>query len=158
MTGNTAAAEEIMSGFFLQVWQQSERYDPERGRVMIWLLTMFRLHALDWRRRHSGALLPVGPEPPQGFELPRSETARSEDDPRAWTRLYKPGTAVHTAVEMLDERARYLVGLNFLGGLSPQEISQHTAMPVDTVKTALRNALSVLHERLHHFGVVKAPR
>jgi RNA polymerase sigma-70 factor (ECF subfamily) len=87
-----------------------------------------------------------------------TEAAKPEDDPYASISLYKTGTPVHAAVEMLNERERYLVGLAFFRGLTHQEISEHTAMPVGTVKTVIRKALSLLRERLHHHGVVEEPR
>lgn len=139
VTGNTAAAEEIVSEVFTQVWQGEERYDPDRGRVIVWLLTICRSRALEWRRRYA-------------------ETAQPEGDAAAWIDLYKTGTTVRTALEMLNERERYLVGLAFFRGLTHQEITEHTGIPVDTVKTVMGHALSLLRERLHHQGVVEEPR
>ena len=62
---------------------------------------------------------------------------------------------VDAAVELLDKTERHIMGLAFFRGLTHQEISERTAIPVNSVKTILRNALSVMRERLLHFGVVK---
>ena len=49
ITGDRAAAEEIVSDVFLQLWQSGERYEDEQCRVIVWLLTMC------WSRARSAA-------------------------------------------------------------------------------------------------------
>jgi len=149
IAGSTTAAEEIVSDVFLQVWQRGERYDAERGRVITWLLTICRSRALDWLRRRDEAFSHHDPE------SLRAEVVKSDDDPYALTTAFKTGTEVRAAIETLDERERHLVGLAFFRGLTHQEISDHTCMPLGTVKTVIRNALSALRERLHHHCVVE---
>lgn len=152
IAGDTAAAEEIVSDVLLQVWQRGELYDPDGGRVMVWLLTLCRSRALDWRRRCNDVILH------HDSKSLRAETAQPEDDPYALISLYKTGTPLYAAVKMLNERERYLVGLVFFRGLTHQEICEHTAMPMGLVKTVLRNALSVIRERLHHRSIEEEPR
>jgi DNA-directed RNA polymerase specialized sigma24 family protein len=39
---NTSLAEEIMQDTFLKVWNQAHRWDPERGSIVTWLMTITR--------------------------------------------------------------------------------------------------------------------
>jgi RNA polymerase sigma-70 factor (ECF subfamily) len=36
---------------FLEAWERGERYDPERGGLLTWLLTIARSRAIDHLRR-----------------------------------------------------------------------------------------------------------
>ncbi|MEO5574408.1 MAG: sigma factor, partial [Gammaproteobacteria bacterium] len=75
ITTRAEAAEEVASDVYLQVWQQAERFDTSRGRVMAWLLTICRSRALDYLRRRDKA--ESHPEP----ETLRPDLQIDENDP-----------------------------------------------------------------------------
>jgi RNA polymerase sigma-70 factor (ECF subfamily) len=144
ITRQTTAAEEVVADVFLQVWQRSERYDGERGRVITWLLTICRSRALDWLRRRDTAELHEDPE------SLRSEAKESDDEPFALLDALERGTDIHAALAKLNERERQLIGLAFFRGLTHQEVADHASLPLGTVKTIIRNALLTLREQLQH--------
>ena len=144
ITRQTTAAEEVVSDVYFQVWQLSERYDAERGRVITWLLTLCRSRALDWLRRKDDALVHEDPASLQ------PESTNFNDEPFDLLNAFQVGADVHAAIATLDERARYLIGLAFFRGLTHQEIADFTKIPLGTIKTQIRTALSVLREHLHH--------
>ena len=45
-----SAAEDITLETYLQLWRTAESYDPVRGSVTAWLLTVVRSRAIDWLR------------------------------------------------------------------------------------------------------------
>ena len=49
--GDRAAAEDVQQQVFLEAWQRADRYDPERGGLLGWLLTIARSRAIDHLRR-----------------------------------------------------------------------------------------------------------
>jgi hypothetical protein len=53
--GDRAAAEDVQQQVFLEAWQRAERFDPERGGLRTWLLTIARSRAIDHLRRRCGA-------------------------------------------------------------------------------------------------------
>src|SRR3982750_2739387 len=51
IAGNRAAAEDIVQEAFLSVWRSSVRYQPERGNLRSWLLSVVHNRAIDALRR-----------------------------------------------------------------------------------------------------------
>src|SRR5262252_11144113 len=47
IVGRAADAEEVLQDSWLQVWKKAHAYDPARGAVGAWLLTMARSRAID---------------------------------------------------------------------------------------------------------------
>src|SRR3990172_2324085 len=50
IVGDRPGAEEVVADTYFQVWEQAERYDPKRGKVMHWLYMICRSRALDYLR------------------------------------------------------------------------------------------------------------
>ena len=142
ITSEPQAAEEVVSDVYLQVWQQVERYDSTRGRVLAWVMTICRSRALDWLRRRDQA---------QSYADPLSlQTEEVADDatPLELMILLERKSRTHDALALLPEIQQQLVSLAFLKGLTHQEIADHTGMPLGTVKTSIRTALLKLSECL----------
>ncbi|MEO5702539.1 MAG: sigma-70 family RNA polymerase sigma factor [Gammaproteobacteria bacterium] len=142
ITKRAEAAEEVASDVYLQVWQQGERFDTSRGSVMAWLLTICRSRALDYLRRRDKA--ESHPEP----ETLRPDLQIDENDPQDLLLTTERSSTVYAALESLAPNQRQLIALAFFKGQSHQEISDYTGMPLGTVKSHLRKALSVLREML----------
>src|SRR5262245_9423978 len=50
--GRVDLAEDLLQDVFLRVWHSAAEYHAERGRVIAWIVTIARHHAIDLRRRH----------------------------------------------------------------------------------------------------------
>src|SRR5438094_10410029 len=46
-------AEDVTQEVFLRLWQRPQSYDPARGRLLSWLMSVTRNRAIDERRRLS---------------------------------------------------------------------------------------------------------
>ncbi len=135
-------AEEVVSDVYLQVWRDAHRYDTERGRVLGWLVIIARSRALDLLRRQDEAF--SHPEPYDLVAEPESNQHGPEDFLDA---AQKEG-AVHAALFRLSPLQRQLLSQAFFRGLSHQEIAEQSHMPLGTVKTHIRRALSELRKLL----------
>lgn len=142
ITRRPEAAEEVASDVYLQVWRDAARYEPSRGRVLTWLLTVCRSRAIDSLRRRDEA------EPlPEGEEL-RAGDAAPSTEPEELLAAVQTHTALHRALEYLTPLQRQLLALAFFRGLTHEEIAQHSQLPLGSVKTHVRKALGTLRARL----------
>lgn len=147
MLRSTADAEEVVCDVYTQVWQTAANYSGERGAVLAWLLMICRTRALDRMRRNRVRLEAAAVERP-GDE----EEASPQPGPEELLDLIQHGSAVHRALEALSPVKRQLIALAFFKGLSHIEISEESGLPVGTVKSHIRRALSTLREHLSEGG------
>lgn len=138
ITRNAQAAEEVTEDVYWQVWRQALRFDPARGNAMTWLLTIARSRALDSLRRDDEA--DAHPEP----ETLIAAEAAHEGDPQDLLEATQRHEALHAALATLDALPRQLLALAFFRGLTHEEIAQQTALPLGTVKSHIRRALTAL--------------
>jgi RNA polymerase sigma-70 factor, ECF subfamily len=130
--GDAGRAEDALQEAFVSVWRSASTYRPERGAATTWLYTVARNAIADRGRRRQ--------EPPaEPSDQPASEAGPDELAEREWLRW-----RVHSALERLDEKERELIVLAYWRGLSQSEIANHLDIPLGTVKTRTRTALSRL--------------
>ncbi len=141
--GNAADAEEVACDVYAQVWQNASRYSAERGPALTWMLVMCRSRALDRLRRNRVRQQAVSLDESQEEDIPATGPG-----PEDLLNLVQQGTAVHRALESLTPLRRQLVSLAFLRGLSHLEIAQECRLPVGTVKSHIRRALTALRSEL----------
>jgi RNA polymerase sigma-70 factor (ECF subfamily) len=136
-------AEEVVEDLYFQVWRQAARFDVERGRAMAWLLGMARSRAID-AIRHEARFVA---ESLDAEEHPALEDAAAEagDELLAVARGHAD---LHQALLLLNPQPRQLVALAFFSGLSHEEIACQTQLPLGTVKSQIRRALTRLRELL----------
>lgn len=151
ITRNAQAAEEVAEDVYWQVWRQALRFDPARGNAMSWLLTIARSRALDSLRRADEA--DAHPEP----ETLIAAEAALDGDPQDLLEATQRNHALHAALATLDALPRQLLALAFFRGLTHEEIAQQTALPLGTVKSHIRRALTALRGVLNPaFAVTEA--
>ena len=141
ITRNRDAAEDVVAEVFHQAWRTADRYDPARGVVITWLLTICRSRAIDHLRRRDEAESHPDPESLAG-------AADHDDDPEALLAATRRGDAFHEALARLTPIQRQLIGLAFFRGLSHREAALHVDLPLGTVKTHVRKGLERLRAAL----------
>ena len=135
IVNSAADAEDVVAETFVQAWRSAQNYDPSRGSVMTWLLVICRSRALDLRRRHR-----VPMEDIDEAILPMLE---QEDWPDA------PGSRrIARGMARLSDIQRQLIALAFYRGMTHQEISATTTLPLGTIKSHIRRALQSLRAEL----------
>jgi RNA polymerase sigma-70 factor (ECF subfamily) len=137
-----ALAEEVVEDTYFQVWRQAARFDAARGRPMTWLLGMARSRAIDAIRREA-RFEHASLDDEAGAEMQDTRAGADEllDAARGHADL-------HRALMLLNAQPRQLVALAFLRGMSHEEIADHTALPLGTVKSQIRRALISLRQVL----------
>jgi RNA polymerase sigma-70 factor (ECF subfamily) len=137
-------AEEVVCDVYTCAWQRAHTYDSSRGSVMAWLAVMTRNRALD-RLRQRRASSSLNDERNEALA---DALVGETPGPEEMLSKFQSGGAVHRALRCLSPQRRYLLGLAFFRGLSHQEISAATRMPLGTVKSHLRRALAALRGEL----------
>ena len=59
LLGTREAAEELTQDVFLTAWRKAARFDPARGRLSTWLMTIAHNLAVDRLRRETGVTRPT---------------------------------------------------------------------------------------------------
>jgi RNA polymerase sigma-70 factor, ECF subfamily len=130
--GDRGRAEDALQDAFAAVWRSARTYDRARGAGGAWLYTVARNSIVDGARRR--------PEPVA--ELPDQPDAAGgppEQAEASWL-----SWRVHRAIEDLPEHERPVIELAYWGGLSQSEVAEFLHVPLGTVKTRTRSALSRL--------------
>jgi RNA polymerase sigma-70 factor, ECF subfamily len=134
--GDRGRAEDATQDAFVAIWRSARTYDPARGRGAAWLYAVARNAITDGHRR--------APEPVAELEDgPGREPDPSDEAERSWT-----AWRVHRALEELPDHERPVIELAYWRGLSQSEIAERLAIPLGTVKTRTRSALSRLADAL----------
>jgi len=136
-------AEDVVEETFWQAWRKASAYEPARGAVSTWLLTIGRRKALDRlraRRRH-------GNEQP-GDDQTLASIASPEPDPSQDAEGSELRKHVAAAMMELPAEQREVLELGYFSGLSQTEIADRTGHPLGTVKTRMRLGMQKLREPL----------
>jgi RNA polymerase sigma-70 factor (ECF subfamily) len=133
-------AEEIVQEVFLRLWNQPERFDPERGSLRSYLLAQCHGRSVDSLR---------------------SETARRNREDRDAQRTAEAGydlelevvdmvvaDNVRDALEALPAGERAAITLAYFGGHTYREVATMLSEPEGTVKSRIRSGLKRLRQEL----------
>lgn len=140
ITGRADAAEEVVGDVYLQAWRQASRYQPERARILGWLMMICRSRALDQVRRRDAVELSI--------ELETLTELIDDRNPADLLELSCLQGHVRTALAELSAIQRQLIALAFFRGLTHQEIAAHTTLPLGTVKTHIRRGMAAMQTLL----------
>ena len=137
-------AEEVVQDVFAQVWRDARRYDAARASVAGWIVLLTRTRAIDRLRARRArpdqdrGLEPAAVAPIAAAERSPEQVAISSEDARS----------VRAALEELPGEQRSLVDLAYYEGLTHSEIAARTGLPLGTIKTRLRAAMTTLRGAL----------
>jgi RNA polymerase sigma-70 factor (ECF subfamily) len=135
------AAEDIAQEAFVRAWKHASAYDPRRGSVVGWLLTITRNLAIDAVRVRRpltldpDALLALDPV---GDNRDLADLAQLGDDT----------DRLRAALVQLPLEQRRAVVLSGLLGYTAREIGELEDIPLGTAKTRIRTALMRLRAAL----------
>jgi RNA polymerase sigma-70 factor, ECF subfamily len=139
MLRDPSDAEDVVQEIFVDIWKNAERFDPAQSSETTFVAMIARRRIID-RLRYAARRIS-----PDSIEDILAEPASRADE------------SMQTSVEA-NEAARALAGLrpeqqqvlqlSIVHGLSHQEISDSTGMPLGTVKTHARRGILQAREIL----------
>jgi RNA polymerase sigma factor (sigma-70 family) len=141
MLNDAGVAEDVAQEALLRAWRHAPMFDPRRGSVTSWVLTITRNLAIDAIRQRRA--LPTDPD--DFVALGLAGSARPVDE-LATARHLSPQLAA--ALRELPAEQRRAVVLAALYGRTALEISSSESIPLGTAKTRIRAGLLKLRSAL----------
>jgi RNA polymerase sigma factor (sigma-70 family) len=134
MTGDSGVAEDVAQEAMIRVWKHAPVFDPRRGSVASWVLTITRNLAIDALRLRRA--VPTDPD-----DFAAAALRSNEHDPEDAARRADVREVVRSALEALPPEQRRAVVLAAAYGRTALEISETEGIPLGTAKTRIRTAL-----------------
>jgi RNA polymerase sigma-70 factor (ECF subfamily) len=127
---NEALAEDTVQEVFVAFWNAPDRFDPGRGSLRTFLLTLAHRRAVDIVRSEQARF--------NREEKVRDDVPPSIDE-EVWSRTVS--AEVREAVAALSEGEREAISLAYFGGLTYVEVAERLGLPEGTVKSRIRSGM-----------------
>jgi RNA polymerase sigma-70 factor (ECF subfamily) len=140
-------AKEVLSDVFVIIWRKIDFFDLQTNDVYTWLITLARNKAVDTLRRSKNP----------------SETEKYDDvyeneniipllspsiDPLDLKTAMNLKDSIEAALNKLTDAQQFVIYLAYYEGLTEEEIAARLKIPVPTVKSKIKIALSNLKDNL----------
>jgi RNA polymerase sigma-70 factor (ECF subfamily) len=134
-------ADDVLHDVFLEAWRRSADYSRERGSVSAWLGLRTRSRAIDRIRARK-----------RGDDAPLSESAPPSWDPAADPTRTVDRARLPGLLATMSAAEQEVLMLGYFEGLSTREIADRIGVPIGTVKSRVRAALSKLRQAFEPAG------
>ncbi|HUQ96184.1 MAG TPA: sigma-70 family RNA polymerase sigma factor [Chitinophagaceae bacterium] len=129
-------ANDVVQEVFINIWRKIETYDETKGRLFTWMLNIARNASIDKTRSKS---------------FQQSTRQQSLSNTEMLTYDERPGLDDYGLKKMmfkLKDEHRMLIDLSYYQGYTHDQIAKALNMPLGTVKTRIRSALTQLRTLL----------
>jgi RNA polymerase sigma-70 factor, ECF subfamily len=132
-------AEDVLQETFVKIWSMVAGYDANKGRLYTWMLNIARNSAIDKTRS-------------KGFRN-EGKVQSIEDFVYTVDKQHNEVTAtdhigLRKLVDGLKPEHRELIDLLYFGGYTQSEVAKELDIPLGTVKTRVKAAITKLRELL----------
>src|SRR3984957_16205106 len=134
MTSDAGVAEDVAQEAMIRAWKHAPVFDPRRGSVASWVLTITRNLTIDALRLRRA--VPTDPD-----DFVASAMRSNEHNPEDSVRRGEVRRTVRDALEVLPPEQRRAVVLASVYGRTALEISESENIPLGTAKTRIRTGL-----------------
>jgi RNA polymerase sigma-70 factor (ECF subfamily) len=126
---------DVLQEVFIKIWKQIETYDDYKGRLFTWMLNIARNASIDAIRS-------------KGYQKAQQSRELTENVYYAGgsSELNTDKIGLRKVVHSLKEDYRVLIELSYFEGFTQDEISKMLKIPLGTVKTRMRSALTQLKQ------------
>ncbi|MEX0796203.1 MAG: sigma-70 family RNA polymerase sigma factor [Acidimicrobiia bacterium] len=130
---NPDLAEDVVQETFVTFWTSPEKFDPARGSLKTYLLTIAHRRAVDIvRSEEARTRRELVPPDPDYTSVEEEIMTRATSD------------RVQQALVDLDENERRAITMAYFGGLTYVEVADRLGAPEGTVKSRIRNGMRKL--------------
>lgn len=139
-----AAAEDLAQDVMVSIWRRAASYEPAKAKPSTWVFVIARNAWIDRLRREKLELAYRSQNPP-------SQTSEDEAPDEAAIRKGDEGR-IADAMASLSEEQRQVVRLSFFEDYPHSEIAERLSLPLGTVKSRLRLAISKLRSHWEQYS------
>jgi RNA polymerase sigma factor (sigma-70 family) len=129
-------ANDVVQEVFVNIWKKIDTYDESKGRLFTWMLNIARNASIDKTRSR---------------QFQQSARQQSLDDNAMLTYAVRPGIddyGLKKVLFRLKDEQRMLIDLSYYQGFTHDQIAKALNIPLGTVKTRIRSALTQLRTLL----------
>jgi RNA polymerase sigma-70 factor (ECF subfamily) len=141
--GERGAAEDCIQEAFISIWRSGGKFDPTRGSVRSWTLSIVRNRAIDVLRSKAGKAPKMTFDDDEIIESRPADELTDEEAMRNET-----ATEVRGALSQLPDEQSKVIQLAYFGGFSQSEIAAMLNVPLGTVKGRMRLGLEKIRGEL----------
>lgn len=130
-------AGDVLQEVYINIYRKIDTYDSGKSRLYTWMLNIARNEAIDTIRS-------------KGYRNSQQnrEVTEAVYEQAGSVQLNVDKIGLRKLLEKIKPEYRDLIDLSYFKGLTQEEISQYQGIPLGTVKTRLRAALSQLRALL----------
>lgn len=132
---NEDLAQDVLQESFIKIWTHIKTFDPKRGRLFTWCLNIARNLSIDKIRKSEYKAINQNIEDSVYIVDSMKNTETATDT-----------IGVKTLVDKLEPDLRVLIEGAYFMGYTQQELSEMLQIPLGTVKSRMRLAMSKLKE------------
>ena len=136
---NKEVAADVLQDVFVNIWKKIGLYDDTKGRLFTWMLNIARNAAIDKLRSRSYQDSLKNQPLTENVNTIKSNSVVNPQ---------QNDIGLKKQVSRLREEYRVLIDLSYFQGFTHEEISKILNLPLGTVKTRIRSALTQLRTML----------
>ena len=136
IVADTELSNDVLQETYVNIWRRIDTYDASRGRLFTWMLNIARNAAIDKTRS-------------KGYQ--QSQRQISLADGEMIPAIVRPGVddlGLKKMILKLKDEQRLLIDLSYFQGFTHEQIAKALDIPLGTVKTRIRSALTQLRALL----------
>lgn len=136
IVGDAELGNDVLQEAFVNIWRKIELYDESKGRLFTWMLNIARNAAID-KTRSKGFQQNSRLQPLTDADMVYPSVKSGVDD-----------YGLKKVLGRLKDEQRLLIDLSYFQGFTHEQIAKALDIPLGTVKTRIRSALTQLRNYL----------
>jgi RNA polymerase sigma-70 factor (ECF subfamily) len=131
IVGDVELGNDVLQETFVNIWRRIESYDEAKGRLFTWMLNVARNAAIDKTRS-------------RGFQQSQRQIPLDGEVIQPSVRPGIDDYGLKKLILKLKDEQRLLIDLSYFQGYTHEQIATALHIPLGTVKTRIRSALTQL--------------
>lgn len=131
IVGEAELSNDVLQETFVNIWRRMDSYDETKGRLFTWMLNIARNAAIDKIRS-------------KGFQQSQRQIPLDGEVVQPSVRPGIDDYGLKKLILKLKDEQRLLIDLSYFQGYTHEQIASALHIPLGTVKTRIRSALTQL--------------